>query len=140
MNINNNFPSESAPNSEKAKPEYGREYGIAIWGEWEGKYFKRKEKFLEQREYAVGKQKIDSCKNNITNGYTKLEFLNVDWEDKLNLLPRLLRKVYNAVDMKEFIPSAYAIDPTAKKQKTSLKKMMQGMQFFGLKMKHISYL
>ena len=122
MSINNNFPSESVPNSEKAKPEYGREYGIAIWDEWEGKYFKRKQKFLEQREYAVGKQKIDSCKKNITNGYTKLEFLNVDWEDKLNLLPRLLRKVYNAVDMKEFIPSAYAIDPTAKKQKTERKE------------------
>ena len=122
MNTLNYFPSESIPNSEKEKPEFGQKYAKAIWGEWEGKYYKRKEDFLEQRQYAVGKQKIDSCKQNIASKYNKLEFLNIDWNDKLNLLPRLLRKVYNAVDMKEFVPNAYAIDPTAKQQKTDRKE------------------
>ena len=117
----NKFPDELKPNSEKAKFEYGKEYATAIWGEWEGKFTTRKLQMEKERLYAVGKQNITSCKANIRRKYINEAFLHIDWNDKLNLLPRLLRKVYNAVDMKEFIPNAYAIDPTARQQKAKRK-------------------
>jgi len=116
-----NYPNELVSNEEKDSFDFGKKYAEAIWSEWANKLDRNKQTFKENRLYAVGKQPIDRCKKNIKRRYISDEFLHIDWEDKLNLLPRLLRKVYNSVDMKEFSPSVYALDPTAREEKSARK-------------------
>lgn len=113
-----NYPNELVSNEEKDSFDFGKKYAEAIWSEWANKLDRNKQTFKENRLYAVGKQPIDRCKKNIKRRYISDEFLHIDWDDKLNLLPRLLRKVYNSVDMKEFSPSVYALDPTAREEKS----------------------
>lgn len=116
-----NYPNELVSNEEKDSFDFGKKYAEAIWSEWANKLDRNKQTFKENRLYAVGKQPIDRCKKNIKRRYISDEFLHIDWDDKLNLLPRLLRKVYNSVDMKEFSPSVYALDPTAREEKSARK-------------------
>lgn len=120
--INNyKFPSELVSNSEKDSFEFGKKYADAIWKEWEHKLAKNKLEFEENRKYALGKHPIDICKENIKGKYINESFLHIDWKDKINLLPKLLRKVYNSVDMKEFKPVVYALDPSARDEKSQRK-------------------
>lgn len=116
-----NYPNELVSNEEKDSFDFGKKYAEAIWSEWANKLERNKQRFKENRLYAIGNHPIDKCKKNIKKKYINDEFLNIDWDDKLNLLPRLLRKVYNSVDMKEFSPSVYALDPTAREEKSARK-------------------
>ena len=115
------FPNELCSNEEKNSFEFGKKYAEAIWNEWEHKLTKNKIEFEENRKYAIGKHPIDICKNNIKGKYINETFLHIDWNDKINILPKLLRKVYNSVDMKEFSPIVYALDPSAREEKSKKK-------------------
>lgn len=116
-----NYPNELVSNEEKDSFDFGKKYAEAIWSEWANKLERNKIRFKENRLYAIGDQPIKNCKKNIKRKYINDEFLHIDWEDKLNLLPKLLRKVYNSIDMKEFSPSVYALDPTAREEKSARK-------------------
>lgn len=116
-----NFPDELVSNEEKNSLKFGKQYAEAIWSEWDSKLEKNKQQFKLNRLYAEGNHPLDRCKKNIKRKYINDEFLHIDWDDKLNLLPRLLRKVYNSVDMKEFSPAVYALDPTAREEKSTRK-------------------
>lgn len=116
-----NYPNELVSNQEKDSFEFGKKYADAIWSEWEGKLYRNKNQFKLNRAYATGNHPIDRCKKNIKRKYINDEFLHIDWDDKLNLLPKLLRKVYNSVDMKEFSPAVYALDPSAREEKSKRK-------------------
>lgn len=109
----NNFPSELVSNEDKLTFEFGQKYASAIWREWDGKYHSRLQRINENRKYAIGEQDIKSCQKNISGEYTDLKYWQVDWEDKLNLLPILIRNYLNSVNMDEFHPIVKAIDPTA---------------------------
>lgn len=119
--ILNKFPDELISNTEKKKPDFGRKYASAIWSEWSDKISFRESHFEKLRSYADGRQDISTCKANMRGKFINEGFLRVDWNDKLNLLPRLLRRVWNGVDMKEFTPVIYAIDPTAREEKNNRK-------------------
>ena len=84
-----NYPNELVSNEEKDSFDFGKKYAEAIWSEWANKLDRNKQTFKENRLYAVGKQPIDRCKKNIKRRYISDEFLHIDWDDKLNLLPRL---------------------------------------------------
>lgn len=107
------FPDEMVSNETKKGFEFAQKYGAAIWSEWDLKYPIRYTQIQTNRAYAKGEQNIDHCKKNIARNYIKEEFLHVDWSDKLNLLPVILRNFYNSVDMDELTPVVRAIDPDA---------------------------
>ena len=116
MTLNNvicKFPDEMVSNDTKKGFEFAQKFGSAIWSEWEFKFDKRYSQIQINRSYAKGEQNIDHCKKNIARNYIKEEFLHVDWSDKLNLLPTILRNFYNSVDMDELTPVVKAIDPDA---------------------------
>lgn len=115
------YPNELVSNEEKDSFEFGKKYAEAMWSEWSNKNDKNKSQFALNRAYAIGDHPMDRCKKNIKRRYINEEFLHIDWDDKLNLLPKLLRKVYNSVDMKEFSPAVYALDPTAREEKSARK-------------------
>ena len=107
------FPSELVSNDEKKSFAYGQKYASAIWYEWNGKMSSRHTTFNKLRKYANGDQDIEDCKKNISGEYTDLQYWEVDWNDKLNILPVLLRNFANSVNMDELQPVVKAIDPTA---------------------------
>src|SRR5690606_1897920 len=93
--------------------DFAQKFGSAIWSEWDFRFDARYSQIQTNRAYAKGEQNIDHCKNNIARNYIKQEFLHIDWDDKLNLLPTILRNFYNSVDMDELTPVVKAIDPDA---------------------------
>lgn len=86
-----NFPDELIPNEK----EFAVAYASAIWGEWQSEYFRRKTYFHKLRAYADGNQPIDACKKNIQRKYIKEEFMNINWEYRLKILPQALRNYRN---------------------------------------------
>lgn len=116
------FPSEAVSNEVKKSFNFAKEYASAIWSEWERKIITRNKKIKELREYANGEQDISHCKKNIVRNYIKADMLHIDWQDKLNLLPIVLRSFYNSVDMDELTPVVKAIDPSALAFKDKRKK------------------
>lgn len=116
------FPSEAVSNEVKKSFNFAKEYASAIWSEWESKVITRNKKIKELREYANGEQDISHCKKNIVRNYIKADMLHIDWQDKLNLLPIVLRSFYNSVDMDELTPVVKAIDPSALAFKDKRKK------------------
>ena len=116
MTLNNvicKFPDEMVSNDTKKSFDFAQKFASAIWSEWEYKYDARYSQIQTNRAYAKGEQDITHCKKNIARNYIKEEFLHVDWNDKLNLLPTILRNFYNSVDMDELTPVVKAIDPDA---------------------------
>lgn len=116
MTLNNvicKFPDEMVSNDTKKSFDFAQKFASAIWSEWEYKYDARYSQIQTNRAYAKGEQDISHCKKNIARNYIKEEFLHIDWNDKLNLLPTILRNFYNSVDMDELTPVVKAIDPDA---------------------------
>lgn len=116
MKLNNvicKFPDEMVSNDTKKSFDFAQKFASAIWSEWEYKYDAMYSQIQTNRAYAKGEQDISHCKKNIARNYIKEEFLHVDWNDKLNLLPTILRNFYNSVDMDELTPVVKAIDPDA---------------------------
>ena len=109
----NNFPDELVSNEKKKSFDFAKEFVSAIWGEWEQKYHTRKKQFKELREYALGKQDVADCKKAIKRKFIKEEFLNIDWDDKIKVLPQMLRNYKNSINMSEFSPLVRAIDYSA---------------------------
>ena len=107
------FPDELISNDEKKSFQFAQKYASAIWKEWNSRYHSRHQRITENRKYAIGEQDIKSCQKNISGEYTDLKYWQVDWDDKLNLLPILIRNYLNSVNMDEFSPIVKAIDPTA---------------------------
>ena len=107
------FPDEMVSNDTKKGFDFAQKFGSAIWSEWDYRFDKRYSQIQINRSYAKGEQDITHCKKNIARNYIKEEFLHVDWSDKLNLLPTILRNFYNSVDMDELTPVVKAIDPDA---------------------------
>ena len=129
----NRFPDEMVSNEEKKKPEFGRQFASAIWSEWNSRYYTRA-KFIENlRKYAAGEHDVSDCKKNISGEYTDIEYWEVDWDDKLNLLPILLRNFRNTVNMDELQPVVKAIDPSAiefkNKRKNDKLKLFYAKEF-----------
>ena len=122
MAIIYNFPDELVSNEAKLSKEFAREYALAMWNEWSSNYHIRYNKLKEFRQYAEGKQSPEKCKSKIKGKLILDKHINVDWEDKLNLLPTLLRKYYNGVDMSQFTPVVRAIDVHAAKLKNARKE------------------
>ena len=122
MAIIYNFPDELVSNETKLSKEFAREYALAMWNEWDSTYHIRYNKLKKFRQYAEGKQSPDGCKSKIKGKLILDKHINVDWEDKLNLLPTLLRKYYNGVDMSQFTPVVRAIDVHAAKLKNARKE------------------
>ena len=117
------FPDELCSNDKKKSFEFARDYASAIWDEWENRYNERMSHYSKLRKYALGIQCIKRVEDNITNRgkLIKKEFLRYDKEDRVKVLPQLLRNFYNSIDMNEFIPVVRAIDPSAMEIKTERK-------------------
>jgi len=115
------FPNEMVSNEKKKSFEFGRDFGSAIWSEWEGKFYSRNLKHNLWRKYAIGEQDITRIEKNIQRKYIKKEFLHYDKEDRIKDLAWLLREFKNSVDMKEFIPVVKATDPFAMEIKDNRK-------------------
>ncbi|MDR2205817.1 MAG: hypothetical protein LBE36_06655 [Flavobacteriaceae bacterium] len=107
------YPDELAPNSVKKSIEYGQQFAAAFWSEWSNKFHSRNRQFGRNRKYALGVQDIDVCKSNIQRKYIKAEYLHIDWNNKLKVLPQMLRNFYNSVDFSNFYPVIRAIDDFA---------------------------
>lgn len=121
IKVNSYFPSEMVSNAEKEKLDYGKKFSEAMYAEWEGTLQSRALDFEKFRKYADGKQDIEVCKANIRRKYINEAFLHIDWSDRLNLLQTLLRNAKNSVNMDEFVPNVYAIDPTAREERSNRK-------------------
>jgi len=115
------FPNEMVSNEKKKSFEFGREYGSAIWSQWEAKFYSRNAKHTKWRKYANGEQDIARIEKNIMRNYIKKEFLHYDKEDRIKDLAWLLREFKNSVDMGEFIPVVKATDPFAMEIKDTRK-------------------
>lgn len=119
----NNFPPEFVPNSEKKTIEYGRKYAMAMWQEWAATYISRALKFEKLRKYANGKQDLEDCKKRLYSmEFVNQDMLNVDFDKRIPILPRQLRKAYNGINMDEFSINVFALDPTALEEKQNRKK------------------
>lgn len=138
MDINTNFsisrfPDELISNDEKKSFEFGQKYASAIWQQWGNKMATRTILIEQLRKYARGEQDILDCQKNMTGDYTDLAYWEVDWNDKLNLLPILLRNFMNTVDMDQLQPIVKAIDPSAieikNKRKTDKMKLFYAKDF-----------
>lgn len=115
------FPNPLASAKEKKSLEYGRSYALAIWSKWHNQLSSRNFNIKKLRDYAIGDQDIKDCQKNISGEYTNLSYWEVDWNDKLNLLPILLRNFSNNVNFDELQPVVKAIDPSALESKTKRK-------------------
>ncbi|WP_294203001.1 hypothetical protein [uncultured Chryseobacterium sp.] len=113
MNSINKYPEELVSNDRKKSFEFGREYASAIWSEWQSQLSTQTKNYSQFRKYAHGKQSVDNCRKNMQRKYIKEEHYLIDWNNKLRLMPQLLRNFYNSVDMNEFSPIIRAIDPAA---------------------------
>lgn len=109
----NKYPDELVSNETKKSFAFGQEYAAAIWSDWEAPYYSQRANYKELREYALGTENIDICKQKMKRKFIKEEHLLVDWNNRLKLMPQLLRNFYNSVDMNEFSPMVRAIDPSA---------------------------
>ena len=119
----NNFPPEFVPNSEKKTIEYGRKYAMAMWQEWTATYSSRALNFEKLRKYANGKQDLEDCKKRLYSmEFVNQDMLNVDFDKRIPILPRQLRKAYNGINMDEFSINVFALDPTALEEKQNRKK------------------
>lgn len=121
MAIINNFPDELVSNEKKKSFEFAQEFVSAIWGEWEHKYLERQKEFDELKAYALGEQNVDDCKKAIKRKFIKEEFLHIDWDDKIKVLPQMLRNYTNSIDMTAFSPMVRAIDYSAMEIKNNRK-------------------
>lgn len=116
-----NFPDEMVSNEKKKSFDFAKEYMSAVWAEWSNRIVKRNKKFDEWKAYAQGKQDIESCKRAIKRKFIKEEFLHIDWDDKLKVLPQMLRNYKNSIDISEFSPAIKAIDYGAMEIKNNRK-------------------
>ena len=116
-----NFPDEMVSNEKKKSFDFAKEYMSAVWAEWSNRIVTRNKKFDEWKAYAQGKQDIESCKRAIKRKYIKEEFLHIDWDDKLKVLPQMLRNYKNSIDISEFSPAIKAIDYGAMEIKNNRK-------------------
>lgn len=118
----NRFPNELVSNEIKKSKEFGKQYASAIWRKWQPIYHNRKKNIQKLRKYAAGEHCIEKCKKNISGKYTDIAFWEIDWDNKINILPTLLRNYYNSVDMRELQPIVKAVDPSALEFKTKRKE------------------
>ncbi|MGK6342848.1 hypothetical protein ACMGDK_11450 [Chryseobacterium sp. DT-3] len=121
MGYINKFPDELVPNSVKDSYEFGQEYARAIWSSEENNWLHNLKKFEENQLYADAKHPIDHCKSSIKRKFVNESFLSIDWDSRVTILSDHLPKIWNGIDMSEFVPSVYAIDPTAKAKKKQRK-------------------
>ena len=117
----NNFPDELVSNEKKKSFDFAQEFVSAIWGEWEHKYLQRQKEFDELKAYALGEQDVSDCKKAIKRKFIKEEFLHIDWDDKIKILPQMLRNYTNSIDMTTFSPVVRAIDYSAMEIKNNRK-------------------
>lgn len=117
----NNFPDELVSNEKKKSFDFAQEFVSAIWGEWEHKYLARQKEFDELKAYALGEQDVSDCKKAIKRKFIKEEFLHIDWDDKIKILPQMLRNYTNSIDMTAFSPLVRAIDYSAMEIKNNRK-------------------
>ena len=117
----NNFPDELVSNEKKKSFDFAQEFMSAVWGEWEHKYLQRQKDFDELDAYALGKQDVSDCKKAIKRKFIKEEFLHIDWDDKIKILPQMLRNYTNSVDYTSFSPLVRAIDYSAMEIKNNRK-------------------
>lgn len=111
----NQFPDELVSNETKKSFEFAKEYASAIWGNWSGRYIDKCDMHDTIEAYARGEHSIERLEKNITNNgkLIKKEFLRYDRNDRVKILPQMLREFYNSVDMSQFVPVVRAIDPSA---------------------------
>ena len=120
--IYNRFPNENVPNSEKDNIKYGQKFGLAIWSSVENQWYANQAICEKNQLYADGKHPIDDCQKNIVDKkFMNKDFLSVDWDSRVTILADHLPKIWNSIDMSEFQPSVYAIDPTSKQKKNERK-------------------
>lgn len=98
----NKFPNENVPNSEKDSLDFALKYGKAILEAHRGDFSERKSKFDTLRQYAKANQPIKKYKDIVCNEYVSVKYLSVNWDKRVNILPRFLRKAMNGVDISEF--------------------------------------
>ena len=117
----NKYPDELVSNETKKTFSFAREYASAIWSEWESRLSTENKNYDVLRKYATGQQSIDICKKKMRRKFIKEEHLLVDWDNRIKLMPQLLRNFYNSIDMNEFSPIIRAIDPVALEIKNTRK-------------------
>lgn len=115
--IKNTFPDENIPNTEKKEVKFAQQYANAIWTKESVRLTKNQAQFKKNQLYADGKQPLEDCKRNIKRKYINEAFLSVNWDSRVTILKDHLPKIWNGVDMSEFTPAVYAIDPEAKEFK-----------------------
>lgn len=119
--LKNTFPDENVPNEKKKSFEFGQQYANAIWNKESQRLYKNQVQFKKNQLYADGKQPLEDCKKNIKKKYINEAFLSVNWDTRVTALKDHLPKIWNGVDMSEFSPAVYAIDPEAKEFKAARK-------------------
>lgn len=113
MTSPNKFPDELVSNAKKKSFEFGEQYATAIWSKAQGAFNSDKTQIDTNRAYAAGTQDINNAKKKLMRKFIKEEHYLIDWDNRIKLMPQLLRNFYNSVDMTEFSPVVRAIDPAA---------------------------
>ena len=122
MGVVYKFPDENISNAEKDSIDFGKKYGDAILSKHETTMYKRKHDFDLLRKYAKAQQPISKYKEIVCNEYVSVKYLNVNWEKRVNILPRYLRKAQNGINISEFEEKIFALNPEARKEQSRKKK------------------
>ena len=124
------FPSQLAPDSEKATPEFGLKVGQAIQYEWfkraggQSRFYNQWNDFHNLRLYARGEQSVSKYKQEIAvDG--DLSYLNIDWTP-IPILPKFVDIVVNGMSDRLFQPKAYAQDAMSQSKRTKYQDMVEG--------------
>lgn len=120
----NAFPSDFVSRKEKTKIEYGRQYAKAIYANYvynNSDYEEKIQRYIDNRRYAEGLQRIDKYKDLM--GLEDSVYLNLDWS-AISIIPVFIDLMVGEIMNSDFKISASAVDPmsnTSKdKEKASL--------------------
>ena len=124
------FPSQFAPDADKATVEYGLQIGQAIQYEWFKKdgngcrFYSQWREFHRLRLYARGEQSISKYKNELAvDG--DLSYLNLDWTP-VPIIPKFVDIVVNGMADRLFKISAYAQDAMSQAKRSKYQDMIEG--------------
>lgn len=124
------FPSQLAPDAEKATSEFGLRVGQAIQYEWfrkgssNGRYYDRWRDYHRLRLYARGEQSVAKYKKEISiDG--DLSYINLDWTP-VPIVPKFVDIVVNGMSNRLFSVKAFAQDAISTDRKAQYQQAIEG--------------
>jgi hypothetical protein len=112
------FPSDFAPRKTKESDKYGKEYAKAIDSEWRRTEMDirggRRQKFIENNQYATGTQPIQKYIDQISDGDTSNLNLNFS---PLSIIPKFVDVIVNDIYDRKYNVNVKALDPVAQSKR-----------------------